>query len=197
MIFVLLAANILIFLTMTAQTGAMSWNARTLFDWGGNLGLASLHGQPWRIVTATFLHASLSHIFGNMVLLLITGSFLERKLGSVRFVLVYLACGIAGGVLSAWSHPNVVGVGASGAIAGLLGAMIALYATRRAPEVSGAWIAQTFVINALYSFAPNVDWLAHLGGFLAGLGLGALLATRMPAMEARALPDRTESSGRE
>ncbi len=183
MIVVLLTANVVIFLVMAASTGTMNWDAQTLFEWGGNLGRASLHGQPWRIVTATFLHASLPHIFGNMVLLLITGAFLERKLGSLLFTLVYFACGIAGGVLSAWSHPNVVGIGASGAIAGLLGAMIALYATRRAPEVSGAWIAQTFVINALYSFAPNVDGLAHLGGFLGGLLLGFLLATRMPAIE--------------
>ena len=183
MIYVLLGANIGMYILMFGRTGHVDFDARTLFAWGGNLGAASLHGQPWRIVSATFLHAGFGHLFGNMVLLFITGRYLERKVGSLLFTLVYLACGVAGGLLSAWDHPLVVSVGASGAIAGLLGAMIALYAMRRAPEVSGSWIVQTFAINALYSFAPNVDGFAHLGGFVAGLVLGLALSRSVASLE--------------
>ena len=159
---------------MAVQTGRVEWSARTLFDWGGNLGVVSLHSEPWRLVTGTFLHASPGHILGNMVLLAITGGVLQRRLGPVRFLLAYLACGIAASALSAWYHPAIVGIGASGAIAGLLGILIVLYLAGDVREVSGAWITQTVAINAVYSFVPNVDWTAHLGGLLAGFIAGAL-----------------------
>ena len=182
MIFVLLVVDIAIYLFMAASTGQTSWRASQLLQWGGNLGELSLHGQPWRLLTAVFVHASPQHIFGNMVLLLVSGSFLERKVGSVRFVLIYLATGLAGSLLSAWAHPDIVSVGASGAIAGLLGTMVTLKLTARAPEVSGGWMVQVIGVNALYSFAPDVDGLAHLGGFVAGLALGAVAARVIPSM---------------
>ena len=159
---------------MAAETGRFAWSARTLFNWGGNLGTLSLRTEPWRLITCTFLHANPGHILGNMVLLAITGSFLERRLGSARFLLGYGACGIAASILSAWYHPMVVGIGASGAIAGLLGILIVLYLAGRAREISGAWLTQTVGVNAIYSFVPNVDWTAHLGGLLAGFVVGAL-----------------------
>lgn len=186
MIVVLLVANIGLYLVMAVWTGSSDFSAATLFAWGGNLGAVSLHGEPWRLVTATFLHAGLQHIAGNMILLLVTGSFLERKIGSLRFASIYFASGIAGSMLSAWTHPQVVSIGASGAIAGLLGAMVTLKLGARAPEVSGMWMVQVIGLNALYSFAPNVDGMAHLGGFVAGLALGGLAAQRIPALLPRA-----------
>ena len=180
MIVVLLVANIAVYLLMATRTGAVSWGAATLFAWGGNLGEVSLNGEPWRLFTAMFLHASPQHIIGNMILLLVTGSFLERKIGSPRFIAVYLASGLAGSLLTAWEHPQVVSIGASGAIAGLLGAMLTLKLASRAPEVSSAWMWQVIGINAIYSFAPDVDGLAHLGGFVSGLALGALTGMHLP-----------------
>ncbi len=164
---------------MAVSTGRTSWGARTLFDWGGNLGELSLHGEPWRLLSGTFLHASPGHILGNMVLLAITGSYLQRRLGPAPFLAAYLACGVLASLLSAYAHPDVVGIGASGAIAGLLGLMVALYLAGRAQDVSGSWIVQTVGINALYSFAPNVDWTAHLGGFVAGLLIGGAVSRRL------------------
>ena len=118
-----------------------------------------------------------------MALLAITGLVVEAKLGSVRALIAYLACGLAGSLLSAVINPQVISVGASGAIAGLLGIMVVLYASGRAPEVRGAWIAQTLGMNALYSFAPDVDWAAHAGGFIAGLVAGGVLVAAGAAGE--------------
>ena len=182
MIILLLAANIGLYVLMAVQTGQLTFGAYTLLQWGGNLGELSLHGEPWRLVSGMFLHSSLQHIFGNMVLLLITGAFLERKIGSARFLAIYLLSGVSGSVLSAWTHPDIVSIGASGAIAGLLGAMVTLKFSSRAPEVGSAWMWQVIGINALYSFAPGVDGLAHLGGFVAGLALGGYAATTIPAV---------------
>jgi len=173
-------ANLGIYAAMAAATGAFTWDARDLLAWGGDLGALSLHGQPWRLLTGTYLHASPQHIFGNLVLLGITGAYVEPRVGSWTSLAVYTLCGLTGSVMSAWGHPEVVGVGASGAIAGLLGLIVAFHLSGRHPEVSGRWIAQTVGINALYSLAPDVDWLAHLGGFLAGLACGGTLLAYRP-----------------
>ena len=179
----LIVVNVGVFLLMGASTGEFDWSARTLLAWGGNLGALTFDGQPWRLLTSQYLHANLTHIFGNMALLAITGAYVEAKVGPARLLVVYTLCGIVGALLSAWGDPHVVGVGASGAIAGLVGIMVAFYWSDRGPEISGGWLLQTVGINAAYSLAPNVDWRAHLGGFLAGLFCGAALLAlyRAPA----------------
>ena len=174
MLYTILLANVAIYGLMVFRTGQVDWGARTLLAWGGDLGELSLHGEPWRLLTGMFLHASPQHVIGNMILLAIAGGFLQAKVGPWRFLAVYLACGLAASLLSAWGHPDIVGVGASGAIAGVVGVIVAFYFGGRS-EVRGAWVAQTVGINALYSLAPSVDWLAHLGGFVAGLACGAAL----------------------
>ena len=181
MLLLVMIANLGIYAAMAAATGALSWDAEELLAWGGDLGALSLHGQPWRLLTGTYLHAGPWHIFGNLALLGITGAYVEPRIGSWTSLIVYTLCGLAGSALSAWGHPEVVGIGASGAIAGLLGLVLAFYLSGQHPEVGGRWIAQTVGINALYSLAPDVDWLAHLGGFLAGLACGgALISYRTP-----------------
>lgn len=172
--------NVAVYAAMAATTGQFSWSARQLLDWGGDLGVLSLHGQYWRLLTGTYLHASPMHLIGNMVLLAITGTYVEAKIGPTRSFAAYTACGLAASLLSAYGHPNIVGVGASGAIAGLLGIMVTLYLIGRHNDISGQWIAQTIGINALYSLVPSVDWVAHLGGFVAGLACGAILLATAP-----------------
>ena len=187
MLILIILANVGVFLAMAASTGSINWSAYELLSWGGNLGQLSLHGQPWRLLTAQYLHANLQHIFGNMALLAIAGTLVQRKVGPAWFLLLYTLCGVAACLLSAWGNPRTVGIGASGAIAGIVGIIVVLYASDRCPEISGGWVAQTVGINALYSLAPNVDWLAHLGGFVAGLaggaGLIALSIVPPPASE--------------
>lgn len=181
MLILIVIANVFIYAFMVVGTGTFSPSAEQLLAWGGNLGELSLHGQPWRLVSATFLHAGPQHILGNMVLLVIVGGFVEMTIGSLRFAAAYVVCGVAASLLSSWGHPDVVSVGASGAIAGLVGIVVAFYLGGRKTGIRGAWVAQTVGINAVYSLAPDVDWLAHVGGFGAGLAFAVVLLARTPA----------------
>ena len=144
-------------------------------QWGGNWGQQTIHGEPWRLLTAMYLHANFTHILGNMMLLAISGAIVNARIGNGRFLLCYTFCGLVGNLVAALGHPDSVGVGASGAIAGVVGIMAVLYFSDRCPGIPGRWLVQVMVINAAYSFAPAVDGLAHLGGFVAGLAAGGLL----------------------
>jgi membrane associated rhomboid family serine protease len=125
------------------------------------------NGQWYRLLTAPFLHASWEHIIFNMATLAIVGSPVEAELGKVRFSALYLVSALGGSVGSyLLSPPNELGVGASGAIFGLLGAYFVL-ARRRGWDVTT--IVALIVINLIIGFAtPTIDWRAHLGGLFTG-----------------------------
>jgi membrane associated rhomboid family serine protease len=125
------------------------------------------HGQWYRLLTAPFLHANIEHILFNMLTLAIVGSPVEAELGKVRFLTVYLLSALGGSVASyLLSDANVLGVGASGAIFGLMGAYFVL-ARRRHWELGN--IAALIVINLVIGFASTtIDWRAHLGGMITG-----------------------------
>jgi rhomboid protease GluP len=164
-----------IFVAMDGRAGQSDTSVAQLLAWGGNLGALTLHGEPGRLVSAMYLHVNIAHIASNMVVLLVRGQFVERDIGAVRTFAVYTICGVAGGLLSALGHPDVVAVGASGAIAGLLGVMVVFYLAGRAEGVSGGGLFRVIAVNAVGSLAPGVDALAHLGGFVAGLASGGAL----------------------
>jgi membrane associated rhomboid family serine protease len=131
--------------------------------------------QWYRLVTSPFLHASVTHIFLNMLTLAIVGPPVEAELGRLRFLAVYLAAALGGSVCSYLLGPlNEVGVGASGAIFGIMGAYFVL-ARRNRWDTST--IAALIVINLVISFAdPTIDWRAHVGGLIAGGAVGYGLA---------------------
>ena len=133
------------------------------------------NGEWWRIFTAMFLHANVTHILFNMWALFLFGPALERRFGSMSFISLYVAAGIGGGALY-----HVVGriepaVGASGAIFGLMGALIAAtYRQRHTPAGRAVFSQLTLllVINlALPFIIPNIAWEAHMGGLVAGLAI--------------------------
>jgi membrane associated rhomboid family serine protease len=128
------------------------------------------HSQYYRAFTAMWLHANFLHIASNMVALLIVGPALEVQLGKVRFVALYLIAGLGGSVGSyLLSQSNIAGIGASGAIMGVMGAYVVLGLRRRLPI---APVVALIVINLLIGFSGDIDWRAHLGG----LATGAVLA---------------------
>ena len=165
-----------------------------LIRWGGNIGPLSLGTEPWRLLASNYLHVGILHLGLNMWCLWNLGALAERIFDPWTFFLIYTASGLAGGLASLWGHPMVVGVGASGAIFGLAGALIAALYFGRLPIPTTA-IRGT--LKSLVSFAgynllfgamiPGIDNLAHIGGCLTGLALGAALAgSLMAAPEARA-----------
>jgi membrane associated rhomboid family serine protease len=128
------------------------------------------HHQYYRAFTAMFLHANFQHILFNMIALLIVGPAVEVLLGKGRFLVLYLLAGLGGSVASYLLSPaNVAGLGASGAIMGLIGAYIVIGLRRRLPVAA---VVGLLVVNLLIGFSGSIDWRAHLGG----LAVGSLLA---------------------
>jgi membrane associated rhomboid family serine protease len=148
-------------------------------DWGmWPLGVAA-NGENWRLVSAAFLHGSWMHIIFNMYVLYALGPTLERILGHSRYLILYILAAVGGGVASYLiSDVNTVSVGASGAIFGLMGALVV--AGRRLRYD----ITQVLVllgINVVIGFiSPGVDWRAHLGGLITGAVVAAIFVLPAP-----------------
>jgi rhomboid protease GluP len=145
---------------------------------------AIAQGQWWRLFTPMFLHAplgsrfSLLHIGFNMFVLWIYGPHVEEVLGSVRFTFLYLLCGVFGNATSyAFGPCNVLGLGASGAIFGVVGILLVILYNRRRSTFVRGFMQNLLVfvgVNLLIGFAiPGVDYWAHLGGLASGVALGA------------------------
>jgi membrane associated rhomboid family serine protease len=135
---------------------------------------AAVHDQSqyYRAFTAMWLHADITHILFNMIALLIVGPALEVLLGKVRFIVLYLLAGLGGSVASyILSQPNVAGIGASGAIMGVLGAYVVIGLRRRLPV---APVVGLLVLNFVIGFTGNIDWRAHLGGVVTGAVLALI-----------------------
>ena len=128
--------------------------------------------QYYRVFTAMWLHANVEHIFFNMISLLIVGPAVEVLLGRARFLALYLIAGLGGSVGSYLLGPhNAAGIGASGAIMGVLGAYVVIGLRRHLPV---APVVGLIVLNLAIGFFGNIDWRAHLGGLATG-GVLALL----------------------
>lgn len=190
----LLDANVLIYglMVLATTSGLNSFATSTLLAWGASYGPAIGAGEWWRLLTSTFLHGGLLHLANNMVLLSILGWQLERGLGALRLAVVYLLAGVGASLISYWWHPAIVGVGASGALFGLMGLGFTLYWRPQVDitlkAVLGSVVLLTGVISLAMGFIiPNVDNAAHLGGLFIGAALGAgLWPWLRPALETHA-----------
>ena len=143
-------------------------------DWGmWPVGVA-VGGEWWRLLTAAFLHGSFLHIAFNMYVLFAIGPTLERILGHGRYLTLYVLSALGGGVASyAFSDIRTVSVGASGAIFGLMGALV-VAGKRLRYDITQVLIL--LGINVVIGFlAPGVDWRAHLGGMVTGAVVAAIL----------------------
>ena len=133
-------------------------------------------GERWRLVAAGFLHASVPHLLTNLISLLAFGPTLERRVGPTAFALVYLLALVGGSVASVATHGAAfVGVGASGAIVGSLGALFALWILGKVHLHPRFFFINFALMGAINVPGSRVDWVAHLGGFAGGLISIALL----------------------
>jgi rhomboid protease GluP len=150
------------------------FDSATLIRFGAGWSyLTMAAGEWWRLVVPVFLHAGLLHFAFNSMALLQLGPLIEQEYGTERFAFLYLACGIAGNLASQWIRP-VLTVGASGAIFGLIGVLLA-HGIRRGGAFGGALRKEMLRValwGALISFLPGIDLLCHAGGFAAGFLLG-------------------------
>jgi membrane associated rhomboid family serine protease len=107
-----------------AQKRVLEFNAHVLMTWGADDAPRTFGGQWWRLFTALFLHSGLAHLLGNLLFLLLMAPHVERLLGPLRFILVYLFAGLGGAVAGMAWFPTGVSVGASGAVFGVYGALL-------------------------------------------------------------------------
>jgi membrane associated rhomboid family serine protease len=173
----LLSVNVGLYCWLFYQSQEPNIPVNMLFRYGAMYSDAFNRGEYWRMIAAGFLHANPLHILGNMLCLIIWGSPLEKRVGSLYFTVIYAAGLVGGAMASHISHGDTpfLSVGASGAISALLGALLALQLIGR---IRLDW--SFFVINISLNIAlalgvSRIDWGAHLGGFLAGMVACALL----------------------
>ena len=182
---VLLVANVLMFLVeIAASRGGPSAGGpslETLRDLGAlDPAAIALQHQYWRLITPIFLHAGLLHLALNSYGLYLFGNLVEQAFGRAGFLAIYLVGGFLASVSSfVFGSPYAVGVGASGAIFGLLGAWVAYNYRRRGTAFASAnlrWAIMLVGINLLLGFSiAGIDNLAHLGGLVAGGAAGYLM----------------------
>lgn len=143
-------------------------------------------GEWWRLLTSIFLHAGLLHLALNAYALWIFGTVIEREIGRLSMLGVFLATGVFAGAASyAFAPKLTVAVGASGAVFGLVGAFIAYNYLRRHHVLAQARLRAALtmlLINAVIGISiPVIDWRAHLGGVVAGLLAGVAVDPGRPA----------------
>jgi rhomboid protease GluP len=211
--YVLLAANIAVYVWMCAHgVDPREPSERALLHYGANDTWLVLHGQWYRLLTATFVHVGLLHLATNMWCLWNLGMLGEPLVGPWGMVAVYMITGIAGNLLSmAWNvacalathDPRFllqVGAGASGAVFGIAGILIVMLSNRRLPfpwdelRRLRSSVVKFAAINLVIGLSTNfvnvgisIDNSAHIGGFLSGLALGVPLVPRMTAGRERYL----------
>ena len=143
----------------------------TLGIYGCNYGPLVKEGEIWRLVTHIFLHGSLMHILLNMYSLFILGNQIETLLGKAKFFVIFMISGICGGLLSAVLN-DVASVGASGAIFGLMGAMLCFgyhYRTYLGDALKRQ-ILPVIILNLVIGFmSTGIDNFAHIGGLIGGI----------------------------
>jgi membrane associated rhomboid family serine protease len=166
--YALIAINVAIYLVTAEQGGGLNNPGGSLFSKWILFGPYVAHGDWWRLITATFLHASVIHIGFNMLALLFIGRPVEQFLGTARYLGLYLVAGLAGSAGALLQAPLSPNLGASGAVFGILGAMLILewQVTGRLAGQAMTWI----LINLVLSFSiPDISWGGHIGGLIGGI----------------------------
>jgi membrane associated rhomboid family serine protease len=167
-------------------------HAQQLVEWGSNVGRLTRGGQWWRLVSSMFLHGSIWHLGFNMLALWQVGRLTERIFGSTRFVALYFLAGISGSLASVLWNPHVNSVGASGAIFGVIGGLLAFLGRPNSgvPPTVVSELRSSLLPFLLFSLwmgfvYPHTDNAAHIGGLVGGWLAGHLLARSIHLPEQR------------
>jgi rhomboid protease GluP len=176
--YILIALNVAVYVYTSLVGGNfLETNYDLIWQYGQVNGLVIYYGQYWQLFTSMFIHASIAHLAGNMLFLLIFGLRGEEMFSLPEYLAIYLLGGLTGNLLSLLFLPlDVPSVGASGAIFAMFGAC-AIYARRTVRQsIIGALIFAFFLL--FLSSGPGVNDLAHIGGLVFGLLIGYVLAIK-------------------
>lgn len=175
-VYLLLVVNFSAYGLCLAQSGASTIPSNLLLNAGAMYSGAISQHEYWRLVAYGFLHANLIHLVSNMFCLALWGAHLEKRVGAFYFIVIYFCALICGGVVSYLTHATpYLAVGASGAISGILGALLCLWILGKSELPFNFFVVNIGLNVVLLLSAPNIDWAAHLGGFTAGMATCAVL----------------------
>ena len=175
---ILIALNIAVYIyTSLAGGSLLETSYDMILRYGQVNGFIIYYGWYWQFFTSMFIHVSIAHLAGNMLFLLIFGLRGEEMFSLPEYLLIYFLGGLTGNLLSLVFLPlDITSAGASGAIFAMFGAC-AIYARRAVGQsIIGALIYAFFLL--FLSSGPNVNDSAHIGGLVAGLLIGYVLAIR-------------------
>ncbi|GFI43057.1 MAG: rhomboid family intramembrane serine protease [Dorea sp.] len=179
---ILLAAiNVIVFFILTSQ--GMTEDGLFLLEHGAMYVPRIMEDEEYyRLFSSMFLHFGFEHLMNNMVTLVLLGWNLEIEIGKFKFLVIYILSGLGGNFLSAWyevwTADYSISAGASGAIFGVIGALlyVAMRNRGRIGDISGRGIVFMIILSLYYGFTSSgVDNLAHIGGLITGFVLGILL----------------------
>ena len=168
--YIIMAICIILFILMELSGG--STNSQTLLKYGANLDVLVKNGEYYRLFTCIFLHIGTMHLLCNMYSLYIIGREVENLFGKIKYIIIFILSGIFGSIMSlAFTH-NTISAGASGAIFGLLGALLYFgmhYRTYLGEAIKRS-IIPIIVVNLIIGFfAEGIDLAAHIGGLVGGV----------------------------
>jgi rhomboid protease GluP len=177
--FTLLGINLLVAFLFYMMSQLLGTPYEEIILIGAKFNLSILDGEYWRLITPIFLHSGIPHLFFNSLSLYYLGPNVEHIYGHKKFLIIYFFAGIMGNVAS-FAFSPAFGVGASGAIFGLMGAL--LFFGIEKPIIfkrgSGMQLIVLFILNIVYGFSvENIDNYAHIGGAIAGFLMTGALST--------------------
>ncbi len=175
--------NSCILLAMALATGEwLTPPLPAMVAWGANFGPRTMGGEWWRLLTSAFLHFGVIHLAFNMWVLWDVGRLVERLVGNLGFMVLYVSSALFGSLASLYWRNDVVSAGASGAVFGVVGALLGLL-LRRHDSIPGDVLSsmRNSVLlfcgyNFLFGLRPGIDMACHVGGFLAGFACGMILS---------------------
>ena len=168
--YIIMAICIILFILMELSGG--STNSQTLLKYGANLDVLVKNGEYYRLFTCIFLHIGIMHLLCNMYSLYIIGREVENLFGKIKYIIIFILSGIFGSIMSlAFTH-NTISAGASGAIFGLLGALLYFGYHYRLylGNVMMTGVVPVIILNLVIGFMnPMIDNFGHIGGLIGGI----------------------------
>ncbi|MGG7176629.1 rhomboid family intramembrane serine protease [Clostridium paraputrificum] len=175
----LISINIVIYIISAfLSKNIMDIDGSVLLFMGGKYGPLIERGEVWRLITCNFLHGGLIHIAFNMYALYSIGTQIEILYGKVKYLVIYFMAGLGSSLLSYYLSPFTLSIGASGAIFGLLGALL-VYAIKERGRLKKGVLSNLLVVIGMNLFIglslPNIDNYGHVGGLIVGMIISVII----------------------